>query len=75
MHVGKLPPQLNILIGNSAQCEELAVNGCISGDRDMIHHAILFDPLTATQLDMADTRAMVNEMFEANKALLPQFFS
>ncbi|MDR0486920.1 MAG: alpha-galactosidase [Treponema sp.] len=74
MHVGKLPPQLNILVGNSAQCEELAVNGCIAGDREMIYHAILFDPLTTTQLDMAGTRAMVNEMFEANRSLLPQFY-
>ena len=73
MHVGKLPPQLNILIGNSAQCEELAVNGCISGDREMIYHAVLFDPLTTTQLDMAGTRAMVDEMFEVNRSLLPQF--
>ena len=75
MHVGKLPPQLNILVGNSAQCEELAVNGCISGDKEMIYHAVLFDPLTTTQLDMAQTRTMVNEMFEANKSLLPQFYS
>ena len=74
MHVGALPPQLNILIGNSAQCEELAVNGCISGDREMIFHAVLFDPLTTTQLDMARTRAMVDEMFEANRSLLPQFY-
>ncbi|MDR0497897.1 MAG: alpha-galactosidase [Treponema sp.] len=73
MHVGKLPPQLNILIGNSARCEELAVNGCIKGDREMVFHAVLFDPLTTTQLDMAQTRAMVDEMFEANKSLLPQF--
>ena len=73
MHVGKLPPQLNILVGNNAQCEELAVNGCITGDREMIYHAVLFDPLTTTQLDMSQTRAMVNEMFEANRSLLPQF--
>ena len=74
MHVGKLPPQLNLLVGNSAQCEELAVNGCISGDREMIFHAVLFDPLTTTQQDMAGTRAMVDEMFDANKSLLPQFY-
>ena len=74
MHVGRLPPQLNILIGNSAQCEELAVNGCISGDREMIYHAVLFDPLTTTRQDMAGTRVMVNEMFEVNRSLLPQFF-
>ena len=73
MHVGTLPPQLNLLVGNSTQCEELAVNGCISGDKEMIYHAVLFDPLTTTQLDMAETKAMVEEMFNANKSLLPQF--
>ena len=73
LHIGKLPQQLNILIGNSAQCEELAVNGCVAGDRGMIYHAILFDPLTSTKLDMASTEAMVDEMFEANESLLPQF--
>jgi len=74
MHVGKLPPQLNLLIGNNAQCEELAVNGCILGDKEMVFHAVLFDPLTTTQLDMASTRKMVDEMFEANRSLLPQFY-
>ena len=73
MHVGKLPPQLTLLVENSAQCEELAVNGCISGDREMIFHAVLFDPLTTTQQDMAGIRAMVDEMVDANKGLLPQF--
>jgi alpha-galactosidase len=73
VHVGKLPPQLNILISTSAQCEEMAVTGCISGDKDMIYHAVLFDPLTSARLDMAQARDMVNEMFEANKQLLPQF--
>lgn len=75
MHVGKLPDQLALLIGNSARCEELAVKGCIAGDREMIYHAVLFDPLTTTQLDMAGTRRMVEEMFEANKELLPQFYN
>jgi len=74
LRIGKLPAQLNILIGTSAQCEELAVEGCIAGDREMIYHAILFDPLTTTQLDMASTKDMVNEMFEANRLLLPQFY-
>ena len=74
LHVGKLPPQLLIPVGNSAQCEELAVNGCITGDREMIYHAVLFDPLTQTQLDMASTRKMVDEMFEANRSLLLQFY-
>lgn len=74
VRVGKLPRQLSIMIGNSARCEELAVEGCIAGDREMVFHAVLFDPLTTTQLDMASTRAMVDEMFEANRDLLPQFY-
>ena len=71
--VGKLPAQLNILIGTSARCEELAVAGCIAKDKEMIYHAVLFDPLTTTRLDMASTRDMVNEMFEANKAMLHDY--
>lgn len=73
IRVGQLPAQLNLLIGNSAQCEELAVAGCITGDKEKIYHAVLFDPLTMTQLDMAQTQKMVNEMFEANQPFLPQF--
>ena len=73
MHVGRLPDQLAILIGTSARCEELAVKGCIAGDKEMIYHAVLFDPLTTTQLDMQGTRDMVEEMFAAGAELLPQF--
>ncbi|MDR1105561.1 MAG: alpha-glucosidase/alpha-galactosidase, partial [Treponema sp.] len=73
IRVGKLPPQLELLIGVNARCEELAVKGCIEGDCGMIYHAVLFDPLTTTQLDMEKTRKMVDEMFEAGKDYLPQF--
>jgi alpha-galactosidase len=73
IRIGKLPPQLELLIGINARCEELAVRGCIEGDREMIYHAVLFDPLTMTQLDMAAAGNMVNDMFEAGKNYLPQF--
>jgi alpha-galactosidase len=73
IRIGKLPPQLELLTGINARCEELAVTGCMTGNRDMIRHAVLFDPLTTTQLDMETTGRMVDEMFEAGKAYLPQF--
>jgi alpha-galactosidase len=73
VRVGKLPPQLELLVGNNSRCEELAVLGCISGNKEMVYHAVLFDPLTTTQLDMDKTLKMVDEMFEAGKAYLPQF--
>ena len=65
--VGALPPQVALLVSTSAQVEELAVQGCITGDKRKIFRAILFDPLTAAVLSMEEIENMVNEMFEANK--------
>lgn len=73
MHVGTLPRQLALLNNISAQIEEMAVEGCIAGDYDMIRQAIYFDPLTSAVLSLEETKNMVNEMFEANKDWLPTF--
>lgn len=73
IHVGKLPPQCALLTGTSAQIEEMVVEGSLSGDREMIYQAICFDPLTAAVLGLREIRAMVDEMFEANKEWLTQF--
>ena len=73
IHVGKLPPQLALLSGTSAQIEELAVEGSLAGDREMVYQAICFDPLTASVCSLREIRSMVDEMFEANKDYLPQF--
>ena len=67
IHVGSLPPQLAILNNISARCEELAVEGAISGDPKMIFQAIYFDPLTSAVLSLAEIEKMVKEMFEANR--------
>lgn len=73
IHVGALPPQLALLNSINAQCEELAVEGCLSGDPTMIFHAICYDPLTSAVLSLEEIQSMVDEMFEANKEWLPQF--
>ena len=73
IHVGKMPPQLALLSGTSAQIEELAVQGSLSGDREMIYQAICYDPLTAAVCSLREIRSMVDEMFEVNKDWLPQF--
>lgn len=71
--VGALPPQLALLSGTSAQIEEMAVLGSLTGDRDMIYQAICYDPLTASVCSLREIRSMVDEMFEMNKDWLPQF--
>ena len=73
MHVGKLPPQLALLSGTSAQIEEMAVEGSQAGDKEMIYQAICYDPLTASVCSLKEIRDMVNEMFRQNEEWLPQF--
>jgi alpha-galactosidase len=72
-HIGNLPRHLAALNTVNAQCELLAVDGLMNGDRDAIFHAILNDPLTAAVCSLAEIRAMTDEMFEANREELPMF--
>jgi alpha-galactosidase len=62
-----------MLTGITSQLEELAVEGCLSGDPRMIYQAIAHDPLTAAVLSLAEIKQMVNEMFAKNQAYLPTF--
>jgi alpha-galactosidase len=73
IHVGPLPENVAIMTCAAASCEELAVQGAIAGDRDLIYQAIYFDPLTAAVLSLAEIKKMVDEMFIINKDWLPQF--
>lgn len=73
IHVGPFPPQLALLNNISARCEEMAVEGCITGNPEMVFHACCFDPLTSAVLSLAEIKSMVNEMFEANADWLTTF--
>ncbi|NLY90711.1 MAG: alpha-galactosidase [Firmicutes bacterium] len=73
LHVGPLPEQLAILNNISARCEEMAVEGALTGDPRKIFHAICYDPLTSAVLSLAEIKTMVDEMFKVNEKWLPQF--
>jgi alpha-galactosidase len=73
VHVGALPPQCAPLTNLTAQTEEMAVEGALTGDPRLIFQAITYDPLTSAVLSLAEVRQMVNQMFEKNKAYLPHF--
>ena len=72
-HVGPLPDHLAILVNTSSRCEELAIAGALEGNAEKIFQAILFDPLTASVLSMAEIRDMTRAMLEKNKAFLSNF--
>ena len=74
-YVGPLPDHLAILVNTSSRCEELAIAGALEGNPEKIFQAILFDPLTASVLSMAEIRDMTRAMFEQNKVFLDYFKS
>ena len=72
-HVGPLPDHLAILVNTSSRCEELAITGALEGNPEKIFQAVLFDPLTASVLSMAEIRDMTRAMLEKNKGFLGYF--
>ncbi len=73
IHVGALPQQCAALTNAAIASEEMAVEGCLTGDPKRVFQAIAYDPLTAAVLSLAEIKRMVAEMFRKNKAYLPQF--
>ncbi len=74
-HVGPLPAQCAALVNISANNEELAVDGSLTGDPRKIFWSIAYDPLTSAVLSLEETKTMVKEMFAASADYLPQFKS
>ncbi|MGQ9553871.1 MAG: alpha-glucosidase/alpha-galactosidase [Anaerolineae bacterium] len=72
-HVGDLPPQCAALNRSNINVQELAVKAALTGDRDAARMAIALDPLSEALLTLDEISEMVNEMFAAEAAYLPQF--
>jgi len=75
LHVGSLPPQCAALNNINIAVEEMAVEGALTGNAELIYHAACYDPLTASVLSLREIKKMVKEMFEKNRDYLPQFKS
>jgi alpha-galactosidase len=71
--VGRLPNQLAALVHTSSICEEMAVEGSLTGDPRKVYQAIAFDPLTSAVLGIQEIKAMTEKMFRQNVDYLPQF--
>jgi alpha-galactosidase len=75
LYVGAIPPQCAALNNVSIAIEEMAVEAALTGDARLVFQAIVYDPLTAAVLSLAEIKKMVSEMFQKNRDYLPQFKS
>jgi len=75
IHVGALPAQLAAMNNVSIAVEEMAVEAALTGDPRLVMQSVLYDPLSAAVLSMAEIKEMVGKMLEKNRDYLPRFKS
>jgi len=69
--VGDLPMAVQAILHKHIVEQELTVDAALNGDRSLALQALLLDPLVR-DLDVAEK--MLDELLEANRRYLPQFF-
>ncbi|MGC9521926.1 MAG: alpha-galactosidase [Anaerolineae bacterium] len=71
--VGDLPPACAGVNAGSVAVQDCAVKAAQTGDKDLVRAAIALDKYTSAVLTLDEIDRMVDEMFEAEAAWLPQF--
>jgi alpha-galactosidase len=73
VRIGALPPQLAACMQTNINVQSLTVEAILTGKREHIYHAAMFDPHTAAELDLAQTWALVDDLIAAHGDWLPRF--
>ena len=73
VHVGLLPPQCAALNYVNTMVTELTVEAALEGDPVAAYRACCLDPVAAAKLSLEEIKQMVDELFQVQAPLLPQF--
>jgi alpha-galactosidase len=73
IHIGYLPIQCAALNRTNINVQELAVQAALTRNKDLVHQAILLDPLTSAILTIDKITKMVDEMFKVESRYLEKF--
>lgn len=68
-----LPKHLAILVGTTAQVENLVVEACMEKNKTKVIQAVSMDPLTSAVCSLQEIRDMCDELFEVNKDFLGDY--
>jgi alpha-galactosidase len=71
-HVGEVAPQCAALNRTFSNVCDLTVRAVLEGRRDHVRHAAMLDPNTAATLTLDEIDALVAELLEAYRDLLPE---
>ncbi len=71
-HIGALPPHLSALMQTNINVQSLTVEAALTGKREHVYHAAMFDPHTAAELDLDQIWALVDELLAAHRGMVPE---
>jgi len=71
-HIGALPPHLAALMQTNINVQSLTVEAALTGKREHVYHAAMFDPHTAAELDLDQIWALVDELLAAHRGMVPE---
>ncbi|MBW4438639.1 MAG: alpha-glucosidase/alpha-galactosidase [Pleurocapsa minor GSE-CHR-MK-17-07R] len=71
--IGALPPQLAAMMQTNINVQALTVEAALTGRRDHIYHAAMFDPHTAAELSLEQIHNLVDDLIEAHGDWLPGY--
>ncbi len=69
--IGAIPPQLAALMQTNINVQSLTVEAALTGKREHVYHAAMFDPHTAAELTLDEIYAMVDELLAAHGDYIP----
>ncbi len=71
--IGALPPQCAAACMTNVNVQILAAQAALTGDTELLVHAVALDPLTGAVCTLKQIRDMCSEILEAEREWLPQF--
>ena len=72
VRIGRIPSQLAALMQTNINVQALTVEAILKGDRNLLHHAAMFDPHTAAELDLDQISSLVDDLLTAHGEWIPE---
>ena len=70
--IGRIPPQLAALQMSNINVQGLVVEAVLTGKKEHVYHAAMFDPHTSAELTLDEIEKLVDELFEAHGKSIPE---
>lgn len=70
--IGDLPRQLTALQQSNINVQGLVVEALLTGKKEHIYHAAMFDPHTSAELTLDEIYSLVDDLFQAHGEMIPE---